>query len=273
MSGGEISGNSASVGGGGVYSIVGTFAMSGGKILGNSVFSTAASASASANGGGVHVQSFIMTGGEISGNSAFSTASSAEGGGVYASTVTKGGGVIYGSNADDALKNTAVSGISALGHGVYVYSGTKIRNTTAAAGVTLDSSKNGTAGGWESAISIFSFQAGNREPWILESDGRRRSLEIGHNKATEATLSFMSIGDNASLTIQLAVSSEQDGDFAYISKLDDSAEYPGSRISGTDSVSITIPVPTAGTHWVRVVYEKNGSQNAGSDCAWFRVIE
>jgi hypothetical protein len=41
------------------------------------------------------------------------------------------------------LKNTTTSG---NGHAVYVYSGSKKRNSTAYVGVTLDS---GSAGGWE----------------------------------------------------------------------------------------------------------------------------
>jgi hypothetical protein len=158
MSGGEISGNSvatASSSGGGVY--VGSnssFVMSGGKISSNSV------ATASSFGGGVYVGydggtspiggTFTMNGGEISGNTAF------YGGGVYiflsgtdslSGTFTKqSGGVIYGTDASDTQKNTAGVG---SGHAVSVSYDQKKRNTTAGAGVTLDSTKTGTAGGWE----------------------------------------------------------------------------------------------------------------------------
>jgi predicted outer membrane repeat protein len=87
-----------------------------------------------------------MSGGTISGNTA-----SDSGGGVYADygdTFTKqSGGIIYGSDAGDALKNTADGGD---GHAVYVYSSPKKkRNTTAGEGVTLDSTKSGSDGGWE----------------------------------------------------------------------------------------------------------------------------
>jgi hypothetical protein len=63
-------------------------------------------------------------------------------------TFTKqSGGIIYGSNAGRALKNTAESGD---GHAVYVNtSPVKKRNSTAGAGVTLNSAKDGAAGGWE----------------------------------------------------------------------------------------------------------------------------
>jgi hypothetical protein len=160
---------SASAYGGGVY-VSGTFTMNGGEISGNTAYAYASAsagayasayASASAYGGGVYVYggTFTMNGGKISGNTAdahaYAHASDAsasaygDGGGVYVSgTFTKSGNsTIYGSDASAALKNTAIKGDS-YGHAVYV-SSSKKRNTTAGAGVTLDSSKSGAAGGWE----------------------------------------------------------------------------------------------------------------------------
>jgi hypothetical protein len=137
MSGGTISGYSFGVG---VYVTGrgGTFTMSNGTISGNSA-------------SGVFVESgaFTMNNGTISGNTAYA------GGGVCVSvsgsgTFTKqSGGIIYGSNASDVLKNTTTSGDS-YGHAVYVGgSPAKRRNSTAGEGVTLDSAKSGSAGGWE----------------------------------------------------------------------------------------------------------------------------
>ncbi|MDR1219257.1 MAG: hypothetical protein LBK73_06550 [Treponema sp.] len=163
MNGGAISGNSASVGGGVDVSSSGTFTMSGGEISGNT---------ASFYGGGVDVSSsgaFTMSGGEISGNSAgfygggvavsggaftmsggtiSGNTASYGGGGVYVSNgmfTKQAGGIIYGSNASSALSNTVANG---RGHTVYV-SDSQSRDTTAGAGVTLDSAKDGSAGGWE----------------------------------------------------------------------------------------------------------------------------
>jgi uncharacterized repeat protein (TIGR02543 family) len=169
MSGGTISGITASYGsgyGGGVYVSGGTFAMSGGTISGITAsngsgvsvsggtfaMSGGAISGNTANyGGGVYVSSgmFTMSGGEISGNTAN------YGGGVYVSSGTfikQSGGVIYGANVDDSLKNTASNG---NGYAVYVstYSDSKIRNTTAGVGVVLDSSIIGSAGGWETSLS------------------------------------------------------------------------------------------------------------------------
>jgi hypothetical protein len=92
---------------------------------------------------------FTMSGGSISGNTA------SIGGGVNVSHspgITKtGGSVIYGSNGG-TLKNTATRG-DTYGHAVFVEGSSpqKKRNTTAGAGVNLDSSYSGTipGGGWE----------------------------------------------------------------------------------------------------------------------------
>lgn len=114
----------------------------GSKITGNTMNSP------SGNGGGVYVAggTFTMKSGAISGNTSFS------GGGVYVSSSSNSrfikmpGAVIYGSNADSTLKNTARRN----GQAVYVdTSPSKRHNATAGSGVSLDSSVNGAAGGWE----------------------------------------------------------------------------------------------------------------------------
>jgi uncharacterized repeat protein (TIGR02543 family) len=162
MSGGAISGNTASSAssfyysassfssnGGGVW-VSGTFTMSGGTISGNTASSASSFYTFSSNGGGVWVGgTFTMSGGTISGNTSSSASSS--GGGVYVrsgSFTKESGGIIYGSDADSALKNTTSNG-GAYGHAVYAYESSKKRNTTAGEGVTLDSTKSGTEGGWE----------------------------------------------------------------------------------------------------------------------------
>ncbi|MDR0411572.1 MAG: InlB B-repeat-containing protein, partial [Treponema sp.] len=267
-SGSKIRGNTISSGyGGGVYvNSSGTFTMSGGTISGNSA----------SNGGGVYVYSsgtFTMSGGTISGNTG------SRGGGVYvySGTFTKQpGGTIYGSNVADGLKNTATSGYE-YGNAVYV-SSSKKRDTTAGAGVTLDSAKDGAAGGWETPLPIqISLQPVPDDPpldststiayssvsggaWTLQGDGRRKSPSIGDYDTTKSRISFTSTTANASITIQLDVSSESGYDYAFISQLDnasatyDSGYYTGSRISGEDSVTITIPVPTAGDHFIDIGY-------------------
>jgi hypothetical protein len=166
MSGGRISGNEASHrgNGGGVYVKGGTFTRSGGEISGNTA---RGGGDYNSWGGGVYVEDgrFTMSGGEISGNTASCYDSGdPRGGGVYVNggrfgldgRFTKtGSGIIYGYTSGDAKSNTVKnsSGVvrSGSGHAVYV-SGSdpvKRRETTAGPTVNLDSSKSGSAGGWE----------------------------------------------------------------------------------------------------------------------------
>jgi uncharacterized repeat protein (TIGR02543 family) len=113
--------------------------------------------------------------------------------------------------------------------------------------------------------------------WALENDGRRKSPAIAHRGITKSRIDFTSAADSASISIQLDVSSESGLDYAFVSTLDndsatyESGYYTNSKVSGTESVSVTIPVPTAGDHFVEIGYQKNASISSGSDCAWFKV--
>jgi hypothetical protein len=274
MSGGTITGNSSYYyGGGGVYLEGGTFAMSGGTITGNSSY----------YGGGVYVTyngALTMSGGTISGNSA------SYGGGVYVDSVynntsftKQSGGVIYGSDAGSVLSNTATYGdYGDYGDAVYVSNG-KRRNATAGTGVTVDSSVSGSVGGWISPFSEITYSTLDYT-WNLESDGRRRSPTIDHYGITKARINFTTTSADANMTIQLDVSSESGYDYAFISTLDNpdatfnSGYYAGSVISGNpSSATVTIPIPTAGSHFIDIGYRKDQSVNTGSDCAWFKVLE
>jgi hypothetical protein len=132
MEGGEISGNTIrntyngsnnTIGGGVLVNTGASFTMQGGKISGNTTISNSY-----AYGGGVYVfynnGTFIMEGGEISGNTAISNGLNgayAYGGGVYVregGSFRKTGGSIYGSDADNSLKNTADSA-NPYGHAVW----------------------------------------------------------------------------------------------------------------------------------------------------------
>jgi hypothetical protein len=169
MNGGTISGNSANgsesrgggvsigVGGGG-----GVFTMNGGTISGNS----ANGSGSRGDGGGVYVGGsgsgsgdFTMNGGTISGNSANGVGG--RGGGVYANSgsfkkepETPGGtsGVIYGSNGGEnsnLVKDGSGNPVDDRGHAVYV-SGSKKWEETVSEYKELDSTQDGTAGGWDS---------------------------------------------------------------------------------------------------------------------------
>jgi hypothetical protein len=151
MQNGNISGNAAvsdTGTGGGVFVIRGVFELSGGRIAGNV---------ANNSGGGVnanHGSVFVMSGGEITGNQAV------YGGAAVAvlgedNSFKKTGGIIYGLEAEEALRNFSAEG----GHSVDVsrksdlrvvlITELKRRRHTADETVLLDSTKNGTEGGWE----------------------------------------------------------------------------------------------------------------------------
>jgi hypothetical protein len=140
MSGGTISGNSASQGGG-VF-VNGTFTMSGGTISGNSTSATGFAVSifdVIVGGGGVFVEggTFRMSGGSISGNSA-----KGGGGGVGvnrgATFVKSGGGTIDNTN----------SGVGRVAYLLLGF-GARQRNSTAGPGVNIDTGASGSKGGWE----------------------------------------------------------------------------------------------------------------------------
>ena len=128
-----------------------------------------------------------------------------------------------------------------------------------------------------STITNITYSSVSGGTWTLLSDGRRKSPAIGSYGVTKSRVSFTSTAANASISIQLDVSSESGHDYAFISTLDNSSAtyasgyYTGSRISGTQSVTVTIPVPTAGSHFIDIGYRKDGSYYSGSDCAWFKV--
>jgi hypothetical protein len=160
MQGGEISGNTASSYGGGVFVYSrGTFTMQGGEISGNK-----ASSSSYGGGGGVSVSqngTFIMERGEISNNTA-----SSYGGGVFVNsgTFTMQGGEISGNTASSYYygggvyvengtftkrSGGTIDATNSAQSGRVVYANGKRRDTAAGPEVNLDSTKSGSAGGWE----------------------------------------------------------------------------------------------------------------------------
>jgi hypothetical protein len=264
----------------------GTLVMEDGSKISDNINFSSASLSYSSYGGGVYVGSsgtFTMSGGTVSGNTASESSSyyshHSYGGGVYVGgTFTKsGGGTIYGSDPEATLRNTAASGDN-YGHAVFViisYLDKKL-NTTAGPGVDLNS-------GWEdissppspSTVTGITYD----DVWALQEDGRRKSPAIGNDSVTKARVSFTA-ADNVFIVIQLDVSSHSSlSGYAFISELDNgsatgsSGYYTGSPIYGTQSVTVTIPVPTAGSHFVDIAYWKGYGGSSGSDCAWFKVVE
>jgi hypothetical protein len=170
-----------------------------------------------------------------------------------------------------------LSNIGDYGHAVYVSDG-KRRNVTAGTGVTMDSSLGGSVGGWESPFSEITYSTLDY-PWTLESNGWRQSPTMGHSTVTKTRVNFTTTAADAYITVQLEVSSEPSYDYAFISTLDNpnatytSGFYSNSVISGSTSITVTIPIPTAGSHFIDIGYRKDGSVDGGADHAWFMVVE
>jgi hypothetical protein len=160
-----------------------------------------------------------------------------------------------------------------------------MRDRTAGTDLALDSGVDGTAGGWEtpepSTVTGITYNTvPGSSTWTLQPDGWRQSPVISNNRTTKARVWFTSATANTFITIQLEVSSAWAiGDYAFISTLDNagasysSGYYSGSRICALDSVIVTIPVPTEGSHFVDIGYRKDESSTGNSDCAWFKVVE
>jgi hypothetical protein len=150
----------------------------------------------------------------------------------------------------------------------------------AAAKQFIDLVYNPSSGGGQinSGISNISYYAYSGSTWTEQSDGRRKSpVMISNDASAICQVSFSSTGSNKQLVIALDVSSELDGDYAFVGKLDDSYASTYNyfeRISGTKSKVITIPVPTSGyNHFVRIGYVKNGNSiTSGLDSAWFKIL-
>lgn len=187
MSGGEISGNTTTNNGGGVYNQNSNFIMSGGKIDGNTAGNTASSDS---NGGGIYLNAstFTMSGGEIHKNTstnkgggvflvgtATSKSTFTMGGGTISENTAKnndsnppngdGGGVSINSNGEFTLNNGTISGNKAVyGAGVHVNSSDGSGKFTMKGGTisgnTASGSKNSGGGGIHLYKGTFTMNGG-----------------------------------------------------------------------------------------------------------------
>jgi uncharacterized repeat protein (TIGR02543 family) len=129
-----------------------------------------------------------------------------------------------------------------------------------------------------SGITNITYSSISGGTWVL-LDGVYMSPATGHGGITKARISFTSTGTNTYLSIQLVVSSEQGYDWAFISTLDnayatyESGYYEGSRISGEQTVTVRIPVPNPGSHFIDIGYQKDGSDTGGYDAAAFMIAD
>ena len=108
-------------------------------------------------------------------------------------------------------------------------------------------------------------------------------ISTNKNNSSVSTLKceFTTPYDNIDVVIEIGSSSENNYDWCYIGKLDDSSPSYDSnyldRISGIINnapkfKTVTINVAKAGTHFLIIGYRKDGSGNVANDCGYFRLI-
>lgn len=114
-------------------------------------------------------------------------------------------------------------------------------------------------------------------------NGLEYHISTNKNNSSVSTLKceFTTPYDNIDVVIEIGSSSENNYDWCYIGKLDDSSPSYDSnyldRISGIINngpkfKTVTINVAKAGTHFLIIGYRKDGSGNVGNDCGYFRLV-
>lgn len=87
-------------------------------------------------------------------------------------------------------------------------------------------------------------------------------------------ITFETLKDNVTVTLNIVSSSEQNWDFAYACDLDGNSKFNNAKykISG-DNQSITCEyvVPNKGSHWIYIGYRKDSSGNYYNDCGYFSI--
>ena len=87
-------------------------------------------------------------------------------------------------------------------------------------------------------------------------------------------ITFETLKDNVTVTLNIVSSSEKGGDFAYACDLDGTSGYSNAKykISG-DNQSITCEyvVPKKGAHWIYIGYRKDYSLDRYNDCGYFSI--
>jgi cellulose 1,4-beta-cellobiosidase len=185
----------------------------------------------------------------------------------------------YGSYTEVVDSPTTGTTFTDTGLSAYTAYYYKVSAVNSAGESAQSSSVSATTSSSSSSNDNITYSSVSGGEWTLQSDGRRKSPTISPGGTTKAKISFTSSSGNGSITIQLDVSSEYNGDYAFISTLDNPAAtaysgyYTGGRISGTTSTTVTIPVSSPGSHAVYIGYSKDASVSQGSDCAWFTVID
>ena len=96
----------------------------------------------------------------------------------------------------------------------------------------------------------------------------------GNSSDVVKKITFETLKDNVTVTLNIVSSSERSFDFAYACDLDGTSGYSNVKykISGDNkSIACEYVVPTKGSHWIYIGYRKDGSGNSYNDCGYFSI--
>ena len=99
-------------------------------------------------------------------------------------------------------------------------------------------------------------------------------IPSGSSSDVVKKITFETLKDNVTVTLNIVSSSEQSYDYAYACDLDGTSGYSNAKykISG-DNQSITCEyvVQTKGAHWIYIGYKKDFSGDNYNDCGYFFI--
>lgn len=87
-------------------------------------------------------------------------------------------------------------------------------------------------------------------------------------------ITFETLYDNVTVTLNIVSSSEETWDNAYACDLDGNSGYSNAKyeISGNNkSITCEYVVPNKGSHWIYIGYKKDGSGSYFNDCGYFSI--
>ena len=96
----------------------------------------------------------------------------------------------------------------------------------------------------------------------------------GGGKDVVKKITFETLYNNVTITLNIISSSENGFDFAYACDLDGTSGYSNAKykMSGDNkSIACKYVVPTKGSHWIYIGYRKDGSGNSYNDCGYFSI--
>ena len=87
-------------------------------------------------------------------------------------------------------------------------------------------------------------------------------------------ITFETLYNNVTITLNIISSSENGFDFAYACDLDGTSGYSNAKYKisgGNQSITHEYVIPTKGSHWIYIGYRKDSSGNSYNDCGYFSI--